>query len=355
MEASQTTTTVRTSQCRSNAEGSQPPTKKSRPSINEWEPDFRNQYESFKVAASNEQRKLIWKKWTKHQRSLVYAVSTVARRRLMDTWRAEEPDERGFAENSWVRDQTQDGDVHKNPGPSDRPMHEVRRKGVNDRKSGSSSTTSRWRHERQPPRPNPTARQARASRAAPGNREQVTRNNNKEDTVRQPPRDGSRHCGPKTRRPQMPSVPAHRRASGFEHTPVESHYNVHTVFRRYQRNANSISQRRPNRSTGCRWANQTYAEALRQGLLPPPRNGRSHPFQQQRHSRELFQAPSAHSSRGACVCVAGRHHATPCRVDLHGVVTPRVLRGQRTGPLHLSIGPAMIVRKDRPRRCGNTM
>ena len=55
------------------------------------------------------------------------------------------------------------------------------------------------------------------------------------------------------------------------------------------------------------------------------------------------------------VCVAGRHHATLCRVDLHGVVTLCVLRGQRTGPLHLSIGPAMVVRKDSPRRCANMM
>ena len=29
-----------------------------------------------------------------------------------------------------VRNQTQDGDIHRNPGPSDRPMQEVRRKGI---------------------------------------------------------------------------------------------------------------------------------------------------------------------------------------------------------------------------------
>ena len=55
------------------------------------------------------------------------------------------------------------------------------------------------------------------------------------------------------------------------------------------------------------------------------------------------------------VCVAGHHHATLCRVDLHGVITLCVLRGQRKGPLHLSIGPAMVVRKDLQRRCGNMM
>ena len=83
VEASQTTT-VQTSQRRSTGESSQPPTKRGWPNIKEWEPDFRNQCESFKCAASNEQRKIIWEKWTKHQRSLVYAVSTVARRRLME-------------------------------------------------------------------------------------------------------------------------------------------------------------------------------------------------------------------------------------------------------------------------------
>ena len=46
-------TTVRTSQGRSTADRSQPPTKRGWPQIKEWEPDFRNQYESFKSAASN--------------------------------------------------------------------------------------------------------------------------------------------------------------------------------------------------------------------------------------------------------------------------------------------------------------
>ena len=100
VEASQTTT-VRTSQRRSTGDCSQPPTKRSRSSIKEWEPDFRNQYESFKCAASNEQRNITWKKWTKHQRSLFYAMSTVARRSLMDTWRTDEPNEHGFVEDSW--------------------------------------------------------------------------------------------------------------------------------------------------------------------------------------------------------------------------------------------------------------
>ena len=82
------------------------PKKKSRPLVKGWESDFRNQYEAFKSAASNEQRKLIWKAWTKHQRSLVYG--DMERRRARSR------------ENSWVCAQTQDGDVHKKTGPSDR-------------------------------------------------------------------------------------------------------------------------------------------------------------------------------------------------------------------------------------------
>ena len=101
VEASQTTT-VRTSQRRSAGECFQPLTKRGRPSIEEWEPDFRSQYESFKSAASNDQRKIIWTKWTRHQRSLVYAVSNIARRRLMEIWRTEVPSEHGFVEDGWV-------------------------------------------------------------------------------------------------------------------------------------------------------------------------------------------------------------------------------------------------------------
>ena len=56
----------------------------------------------------------------------------------------------------------------------------------------------------------------------------------------------------------------------------------------------------------------------------------------------------------ACVCIARHHHATSCRVDLHRVVSSCVLRGQRQGPLHLSIDPAMVVCKDGQSRCGNT-
>ena len=49
VEASQSTT-VRSSQRRSNADSSQPPTKRGRPSVKDWEPGFRNQHEWFKSA-----------------------------------------------------------------------------------------------------------------------------------------------------------------------------------------------------------------------------------------------------------------------------------------------------------------
>ena len=46
-------TTVRISQRGSHAEGSQPPTKRGRPNVKEWEPDFCNRNQSFKCAAEN--------------------------------------------------------------------------------------------------------------------------------------------------------------------------------------------------------------------------------------------------------------------------------------------------------------
>ena len=49
--------------------------------------------------------------------------------RVMETLRIAEPNEHDFVEDSWVRDQTQDGDVHKNPGPSDRPEQKKPRRG----------------------------------------------------------------------------------------------------------------------------------------------------------------------------------------------------------------------------------
>ena len=166
-------------------------------------------------------------------------LSTVARRRLIDTWRTEEPNEHGFVEDSCVRDQTQDGDVHKNLGPSDRPMHNERRKGVNKNQS-SQSSTHRWRHKRQTPWPNPTARQARVSRVTPENRENNVKRSNKQDDVRQPSRNGSRHRGPKTQRPpgtrydgaetsrRHRNVPGHRCASGASgQKPAESHQLPH--------------------------------------------------------------------------------------------------------------------------------
>ena len=328
--AASQTTTVRTSQRRSTGESSQPPTKKSRPLVKDWEPDFRNQYESFKSAASNEQRKLIWTNWTKHQRSLVYAVSTVARRRLIDTWRAEEPNEHNSVEHSWVRDQTQDGDVHKNPGPPDRPKHIVRRKGVNKNQSGTTRT-SRWRLKRQEPWPNPTARQARAPRATPENRVNNVMRRQQDDDVRQPWRNGSRRHGPQNReRPpgtrydgaatsrRKPSVPAHRRASGFGHNPADSHTDNHNQTKRHHYADSANKRRQPNRSAGCRTANKTYADAVRQRNPPPPRDRRSHPFHQKRHSRERFNAPSAHHSQGACVC---------CGTPPRHTVSRRLARG----------------------------
>ena len=95
VEASQTTI-VRTLQRRSAGDSSQQLTKLGRPIIKEWEPDFRLQYEyeSFRFSATNERwRKTIWTKWTNRRRSLFYAVSTVARHRLMEIWRTEEPNE----------------------------------------------------------------------------------------------------------------------------------------------------------------------------------------------------------------------------------------------------------------------
>ena len=79
----------------------------------------------------------------------------------MEIWRTEVPHEHGFVEDGWVRDQTQCGDVHKNPGPSNRPMRNQRRMGVNRSQSGQPSTL-RLRYKRRPHWPNPTAWQARA-------------------------------------------------------------------------------------------------------------------------------------------------------------------------------------------------
>ena len=47
----------------------------------------------------------------------------------MEDWRTEERNEHGFVEDSWVRDQTPDGDIHKIPGPADRLKRNERRKG----------------------------------------------------------------------------------------------------------------------------------------------------------------------------------------------------------------------------------
>ena len=60
-EASQTTT-MRTSQRRSTADSSHPPTNRGPPNIKDWEPDFRKPCESFKSAAGNEQWMIIWTK-----------------------------------------------------------------------------------------------------------------------------------------------------------------------------------------------------------------------------------------------------------------------------------------------------
>ena len=95
----------------------------------------------------------------------------------------------------------------------------------------------------------------------------------------------------------------------------------------------------------------------------PPRQGRNVSFTNINQATRSTAAnkpgreQSTTSSKASVpnVCVAGHHHATLCHVDLHGVVTSRVLREQRKGPLHLSIGPAMVVRKDFKRRRGNTM
>ena len=139
-----------------------------------------------------------------HHRSLICAVSTVAQRRLMETWRTE-PNEHGFVKGSWVRQQKQDVDVHKNTGPADRPTRQERRKGV-QQKSGQQSMP-RWRHERQTPWPNPTARQARVPRATPRNRVNIVKQtNNKEDDIRQPSRCGSQNRGPNAKRPHPARV-----------------------------------------------------------------------------------------------------------------------------------------------------
>ena len=135
--------------------------------------------------------------------------------------------------------------------------------------------------------------------------------------------------------------------------PADVHSHFCTNNRR--RNANPCRHRRlQERSAGCRIANRPHADTVRRRIPSPPRNGRSHPLDTNRHSQELYKAAIAHSPRCACMCVAGHHHATSCRVDLHRMVTLRVLRGQRKGPLHLSIDPTMVVREDGQSRCGNT-
>ena len=79
-------------------------------------------------------------------------VSTVARRHLMETSRTEEPNEHGFVEDSWFRDEKQDGDVHKSSGPSAKGGLSIKERSA---KHASLAT------QKANPVPNPTARQAR--------------------------------------------------------------------------------------------------------------------------------------------------------------------------------------------------
>ena len=102
-------------------------------------------------------------------------VSTVARRHLMETSRTEEPNEHGFVEDSWFRDEKQDGDVHKSSGPSAKGGLSIKERSA---KHASLAT------QKANPVPNPTARQARVSRDIPANRSNIVkRAESKEDNV----------------------------------------------------------------------------------------------------------------------------------------------------------------------------
>ena len=110
-------------------------------------------------------------------------LSTVARRRLMGTWRTEGPNEHGFVEDSCARDQTQDGMCTKilvrltGPCITKGGRGSIKIRAVNQARIAGNT-------KGQPPWPNPTARQARVSRITPESREIVKRSN-KEDDVQQ--------------------------------------------------------------------------------------------------------------------------------------------------------------------------
>ena len=113
----------------------------------------------------------------------------------MEIWCTEEPNEHGFVEDSWVCDRTQDGDVHKNPGRLTNPCLMKGGRGSTNRRAVNQAHVATAL-------PNLTARQARATRATPGNRENIVkRENSKEDDAWQPSRCGSRNRGPARQRP----------------------------------------------------------------------------------------------------------------------------------------------------------
>ena len=104
-----------------------------------WSRELQEEFEDYK-RADHDGRRLLWYKWTKLERRSVEGAAPRLRAE-MRTFKeellklAEQPVVRNSQgqvpqSSSWVRDQTQDGDVHPNPGPpkKDQRQHLVKRR-----------------------------------------------------------------------------------------------------------------------------------------------------------------------------------------------------------------------------------
>ena len=254
----------------------------------------------------------------------------------MDIWQTEEPNADGFVEDSWVA-------IRRRMPTSTKIL--VRLTDPCVMKGGRRSTNhravnqTRVAGDTQSKRRGPTRRHDKPGhpRATPENRADIVKQNNKEDDDRQ------------------------RLAMAAGIAALPSNHPQVALTGKHLPNPTPTSTRTTAAATPTPTTAKTARQAVARHITPMPCSReirRLHEMgvrtlDNQRQFREPSKAPRVHQP--ICVCVAENHHATSCRVDLHGVVTSRVLRGQRKGPLRLSIGPAMVVRKDFKRRRGNTM
>ena len=107
----------------------------------------------------------------------------------------------------------------------------------------------------------------------------------------------------------------------------------YTNNNRHTTNTNQQRRSCQDHSAGCRTANLPRSRkaencaastkwAFASSRQPTPFSGAFQGFQCTTHQ-------GVRVCVCVCACVAGHHHATLCRVDLHGVVTLRVLREPR--------------------------